>query len=262
MSVNVKLVLLLVISCVNTRLLVLGASLWNSVDDKQLPQSATDWLDEDLDKKELLKTTQRTVEQECSVVTKTAIVIPRPDKALLVMSLNNWILVQNKVLGGATSFGKQWAEYRDGFGSLTMSDNYWIGLDHIHRLTSAIPQYKLRVEIQRSSSPMWYYAEYASFSVSSESTGFQLLVSGYQGNAGDAMSGAAHSDWISNGRKFTTTDKEHDTNAKNCGALNGSGWWFWDCSVSNINKDDLAWWHSGSSPVGDVIRARMMIKLA
>ena len=44
------------------------------------------------------------------------------------------------------SFRKNWVEYRDGFGSATGSDNYWLGLDKVYRLMQ-LGSTRLRVEV-------------------------------------------------------------------------------------------------------------------
>ena len=46
------------------------------------------------------------------------------------------------------SFHKNWAEYRDGFGSPTGNDNYWLGLDKVYRLMQ-LGSVRLRVEVQK-----------------------------------------------------------------------------------------------------------------
>jgi hypothetical protein len=65
-----------------------------------------------------------------------------------VLSINSWIIVHNKLLGGKTRFDdKSWLQYRNGFGDLSLDINYWIGNEIIHQLTSAAP-YMLRVEVE------------------------------------------------------------------------------------------------------------------
>ena len=44
------------------------------------------------------------------------------------------------------SFNKKWAEYRDGFGSATGEDNYWLGLDKVYCLMQ-MGSARLRVEV-------------------------------------------------------------------------------------------------------------------
>ena len=47
------------------------------------------------------------------------------------------------------SFNQNWAAYRDGFGSATGSDNYWLGLDKVYRLMQlGSTSLTLRVEVQ------------------------------------------------------------------------------------------------------------------
>lgn len=216
------------------------------------------------EKKQLKKKSSADVSSDDNnVPVEKAIIIPNPSKALLLSSVNIWIVIQNLAMNAATSFHKPWVDYRDGFGPLTLSDNYWIGLDHIYRLTSTNLQYSLRVEIQRSSSPDWFFAEYSSFSVSSESTGFRLRVSGYSGNAGDALAASTqYPHWNAQGMMFTTYDRDNDRWSEgNCAENpNHGGWWWNHCSYSNINVNFAGSWtveRKGS----DVIVARMMIKV-
>jgi len=54
--------------------------------------------------------------------------------------------MQRKVTGGAVSFNKNWAEYRDGFGSAAGNDNYWLGLDKVYRLMR-MGSVRLRIEV-------------------------------------------------------------------------------------------------------------------
>ena len=55
-------------------------------------------------------------------------------------------MMQRKVSGGAVSFNQNWAAYRDGFGSATSNDNYWLGLDEVYRLMQQGTA-SLRVEV-------------------------------------------------------------------------------------------------------------------
>ena len=58
----------------------------------------------------------------------------------------NSILMQRKVIGGSVSFNRNWVPYRDGFGSATGNDNYWLGLDKVYRLVQ-LDSARLRVEV-------------------------------------------------------------------------------------------------------------------
>jgi Fibrinogen beta and gamma chains, C-terminal globular domain len=111
----------------------------------------------------------------------------------------------------------------------------------------------------------WYWAEYSSFPVSSESTGYILNVGVYSGNAGDAFKSSSTAGWRSNGMKFTTKDVDNDKNTiGNCVLMTpgSGGWWFNWCSVSLLNTDVTAVWTTrGTSPPYDVQQSRMMMKL-
>ena len=69
-----------------------------------------------------------------------------------------------KRLDGSVDFYCGWAEYKGGFGSLT--GEFWLGLDKIHRLTSS-RKYKLRVDLEDFAGNV-FYAEYGLFEVATE----------------------------------------------------------------------------------------------
>jgi len=72
-----------------------------------------------------------------------------PAVAVPLLTVNGWILIQRKVSGGLVSFNKNWVAYREGFGSTAGNDNYWLGLEKIHRLT-LLNSVTLRVEVRAS----------------------------------------------------------------------------------------------------------------
>ena len=115
--------------------------------------------------------------------------------------------------------------------------NYWLGNEQLHQLTNN-GRYKLRFDLQ-ATNDSWYYAEYSSFVVSSEASQYMLQVSGYSGNAGDALS-------YSNGHKFTTYDRDNDPYGVNCVASRGGGFWHNNCVYCGVNVvrgrgDDFRW---------------------
>jgi len=78
--------------------------------------------------------------------TSTTALSVNPSVAVPLLTVNGWILMQRKVTGGSVSFNKNWAEYRDGFGSAAGNDNYWLGLDKVYRLVQ-LGRTALRVEV-------------------------------------------------------------------------------------------------------------------
>jgi len=88
------------------------------------------------------------------------------------------ILVQQHINGsalfnGSAFFHRSWAEFKAGFGS--SSAEYWIGNDRLHNLTKE-GRYKVRFDLQSSVNNEWYWAEYSTFIVDDESTGYMLHV--------------------------------------------------------------------------------------
>ena len=79
--------------------------------------------------------------------TSTTALSANPAVAVPLLTINGWILMQRKVIGGEVTFNlKTWAEYRDGFGSAAGNDNYWLGLDKVYRLVQQ-GSVTLRVEV-------------------------------------------------------------------------------------------------------------------
>jgi len=80
--------------------------------------------------------------------TSTTALSANPAVVVPLLTINGWILMQRKVTGGSVSFNQNWAAYRDGFGSCTGNDNYWLGLDKVYRLMQ-MGSVKLRIEVDR-----------------------------------------------------------------------------------------------------------------
>jgi len=150
------------------------------------------------------------------------------------------LLIQQNVYG-SNFFNRSWAEFKVGFNDTL--GNYWLGNDLLSQLTLS-RRYKLRFDLQARDNFTWFYAEYSSFVVREESHNYELHVSGYSGNAGDALH-------YQNGAMFTTSDRDNDewtrdndpwssstsgsTNKYNCALRNGGGFWYKKCSNSDVN---------------------------
>ena len=140
------------------------------------------------------------------------------------------MLVQQNI-NGSNFFNRSWAEYKAGFND--SNGNYWIGNDRLSQLTLT-DRYTLRVELQQRDLS-WYWAEYSYFTVLGESHNYTLLVSGYSGNADDALS-------YHHGMMFTTYDRDNDPwNDKgfdtdnNCAVYHGGGFWYKTCVICGVN---------------------------
>ena len=82
-----------------------------------------------------------------------------------------------KRLDGSRDFYLGWAKYKRGFRSVT--GEFWLGLDEIHRLTSS-GKNKLRVDLEDFAGNITY-AEYDLFQVASEEEKYKLKVGNYAG---------------------------------------------------------------------------------
>ena len=145
--------------------------------------------------------------------------------------------------------------FKVGFGNVT--GNYWIGNDRLHELTK-YGQYKLRVDLQLASNLQWYWAEYNTFRVDDESTGYKLNVGGHKGTAGDSMT-------YMNGMKFSTRDRDNDYWSSSCATHadegDGGGFWYNDCSYNFMNSPSagtrgFVWYHL---PVGNSWNNKLVV---
>ncbi|XP_039437970.2 ficolin-3-like [Culex pipiens pallens] len=139
---------------------------------------------------------------------------------------DGWVVIQQRV-DRHEDFYRNWAHYRAGFGRL--DKNFWMGLEKMHRLTSADP-HELVVEMVMNGA--YEYARYTSFGVGSEMEKYTLKkVGNYSGTAMDALA-------VHKGRPFTTFDEDNDSDLiKSCAISTAGGWWFADnCLQVVINS--------------------------
>jgi len=109
--------------------------------------------------------------------------------------------------------------------------------------------------------PRWYWAEYTRFSISDEVDNCRLTVSGYSGDAGNALIDTLHTRWRAKGRRFSTSDIDNDAWPRgSCAVERGGGWWFNRCSTSNLNTDGVTYWTTDAART-DVLASRMLIKV-
>ncbi len=142
-----------------------------------------------------------------------------------------WTIIQRRVDQGL-DFNKPWASYRNGFGDLTQ--NFWLGLENIRRLTDAVPM-ELYIGLERFPGPNvpyeTAYASYQMFKIGAESDNYPLNIGNVlQSTAGDSLE--SH-----NGQPFSTNDddRDNDLSELHCAQYYRSGWWFKGCHDSNLN---------------------------
>ncbi|XP_049670798.1 fibrinogen beta chain [Accipiter gentilis] len=164
-----------------------------------------------------------------------------------------WTLIQNRQ-DGSVNFGRVWDQYKKGFGNVAKSGGknycdapgeYWLGNDKISQLTKIGPT-EVLIEMEDWNGDK-VSARYGGFTVQNEGNKYQLSVSNYRGNAGNAlMEGASqvHGEnrtmTIHNGMFFSTYDRDNDgwlttDPRKQCSKEDGGGWWYNRCHSANPN---------------------------
>lgn len=149
-----------------------------------------------------------------------------------------WIVFQRRQ-NGQTDFFRKWTEYRVGFGNL--EDEFWLGLDNIHRLTSQ-GRYELRVDMRDGQEAV--FAHYDKFSVGDGRSLYKLHTGAYNGTAGDSLS-------YHQGRPFSTEDRDNDIAVTNCALSYKGAWWYKNCHRTNLNgkygesrhSQGINWYH-------------------
>ncbi|XP_078606444.1 uncharacterized protein LOC144879090 [Branchiostoma floridae x Branchiostoma japonicum] len=138
-----------------------------------------------------------------------------------------WTVFQRRQ-DGSVDFYLDWKSYKKGFPLGSVSGEFWLGNDNLHRLTTQ-KAYELRVDLEAVDGAT-AYAVYDSFSVGDESDKYRLVVGGYSGTAGDSMA------WH-NGMSFSTKDgnRDHDVSGSHCAVQYTGAWWYNDCHHANLN---------------------------
>ena len=140
----------------------------------------------------------------------------------MVTDGGGWLVFQRRE-DGRENFKRKYTEYEKGFGD--PNEEHWLGLEILYRLTNAY-NVKLRIDLEdwRGATA---FATYSTFSLDGRS-GYRLSVSGYAGTAGDSFG-------YSNGEKFSTKDRDQDSDPGTKCALGRGGWWFKNCQDANLN---------------------------
>ena len=138
-----------------------------------------------------------------------------------------WTVIQQRE-SGAVSFYRKWETYQKGFGEL--NGNFWLGLDNIYNIVGTGTQYRVKFHITDSQQGA-KTATYESFSIADNSDEYRLAISGYSGDAGEAMF-ARH-----DGQQFTTIDNDNDNYGQNCAVRFKGAWWHKSCHFANLNGE-------------------------
>ncbi|KAM4709089.1 fibrinogen beta chain [Discoglossus pictus] len=179
----------------------------------------------------------------------------RPYKVYCDMTTEDggWTVIQNRQ-DGSVGFGRTWDSYKSGFGNIAknggkpycdMPGEFWLGNEKISQLTNLGPTEALFEMEDWDGAKVT--AHYTGFLVQNEANKYQLSVSGYKGNAGNALldgatqlKGENRTMTIHNGMFFSTFDRDNDgwlhaDPNKQCAKEDGGGWWYNRCHAVNPN---------------------------
>ncbi|XP_033094508.1 ficolin-2 isoform X1 [Trachypithecus francoisi] len=135
-----------------------------------------------------------------------------------------WTVFQRR-MDGSVDFYRDWAAYKQGFGSRL--GEFWLGNDNIHALTVQGTS-ELRVDLV-DFEDNHQFAKYRSFKVADEEEKYNLVLGAFvEGSAGDSLT--SH-----NNHSFSTKDQDNDLNTGNCAVIYQGAWWYRTCHVSNLN---------------------------
>ncbi|XP_062569875.1 fibrinogen alpha chain-like [Saccostrea cucullata] len=138
-----------------------------------------------------------------------------------------WTVIQRRQ-DGVTDFYRNWAEYKKGFGDA--KDEYWLGNDAIYTLTMDKRQ-ELRIDLERFSRQK-AHATYSRFYIGNEAEKYKLRVEGFKGTKGLGDSFGPYSNM-----KFSTKDRDNDTNSGSCAKGYIAAGWFASCLSCNLNDE-------------------------
>ncbi|EDS27711.1 ficolin-1 [Culex quinquefasciatus] len=112
-----------------------------------------------------------------------------------------WLVLQQR-LDGSVNFTRTWLEYRNGFGTVGESTEFWLGLELLHQLTTS-GQYELLIELKNEAGK-YGYARYTDFRVATEEDKYRMAQLGeHSGTLPDDLG-------YHRNRKFSTFDQDND----------------------------------------------------
>lgn len=114
----------------------------------------------------------------------------------------------------------------EGLPFLVLPGEFWLGNEALHRLTSENCS-SLRIDITDIYGKKWV-ATYEGVYIADAEDGYRIHVSGYSGNASDALE-------YQNNMQFSAVDSDRDISNTHCAQNYEGGWWFSHCQHANLN---------------------------
>ncbi|KAH8372228.1 hypothetical protein KR093_010673, partial [Drosophila rubida] len=129
---------------------------------------------------------------------------------------SGWMVIQQGI-DGIEDFNRDWAAYREGFGSF--NGDFFLGLEKIYRLTNS-RRHELYLQ-HGSLNGFLKFARYDDFKISDESNGYALSLGEFTGDY-DMLVDAEK-------MKFSTYDRDNDNYPTSCALVFQCGWWYNKC---------------------------------
>ena len=139
-----------------------------------------------------------------------------------------WIVFGKRFRISNNEFFRTWSEYVNGFGVL--AQEFWLGLDNLHRLTSSPEGAQLRIELNGGT----HWVQFDNFTVDGPETNYALHISDFSGNLFNFD--------LHNGAPFST--KDHNSGPTICPTLGKVGWWYrneYPCYTFNPFSKIIDW---------------------
>ncbi len=148
-----------------------------------------------------------------------------------------WTVFMTRKDGSTKFFRTGWDAYVDGFGD--PNREYWVGLDHLHRLTSiaGYERTKLKVRMCQGSTDC-KQAVYNEFEVQDAASDYYLR----RGTHDRSRSDINNPNCMANNAPFSTYDNDNDSWGHNCAETYHGGGWYTSCLCSNL----MGQWGHGS----------------
>ena len=148
---------------------------------------------------------------------------------------------------GTVGKSLSWEDYVNGF--RFSDEDYWIGLEHLHRYTSRATNVRARLGVTFNSSVAQgeILESTNDFTVGPASAGYAYTIdTNFKIKRGLFLSGVHQYTAFDNfllshvGKPFSTADNDQDGDGqRNCAELAGAGWWFGSCDPFTANP--LGW---------------------
>lgn len=166
------------------------------------------------------------------------------------------VLHKNQLSQNSPSWSNDWNAYKIGFGNLL--ENHWLGNEFMHLLTRQ-NAFSVRFVITDSNGQT-KYADYHSFRVDDEESGYALKLGNYSGNAGDSLTSWGEAG-IHDNMRFSTKDRDNDRRVTaNCALENSGGWWYDNCYSALLTNANQIYWKGLCTEVNSCSLASIMIR--